>query len=72
MVNMFEEKMSKEQIQIAKEKYFKTQTGKQLVMDLYERIPHSIYFRLYAITTFATITKSKILVVDKNVLAFRC
>ena len=37
LVNMFEEKMSKEQIQIAKEKYFKTQTGKQLVMDLYER-----------------------------------
>ncbi len=33
---MFEEKMSKEQIQIAKEKYFKTQTGKQLVTDLYE------------------------------------
>ena len=35
--NMFEEKIIKEQIQIAKEKYFKTQTGKQLVMDLYER-----------------------------------
>ena len=37
LVNMFEEKMSKEQIQIAKEKYFKTQAGKQLVTDLYER-----------------------------------
>ena len=37
LVNMFEEKMGKEQIQMAKGKYFKTETGKQLVTHLYER-----------------------------------
>ena len=72
LVNMFEEKMSKEQIQIAKEKYFKTQTGKQLVMDLYERNTPFHLFSPLCYNNLATITKSKILVVDKNVLAFRC